>query len=113
MKNNIDDNEIKQVFEQIKTPEYDIKTKVLSEINNHGEVRRVNRKVLIAAAILAALLLVGTVGAATVFDNFKVFNFPYDNSGADITEENIMPEVTPLPDNIVISNAEEDKITIV
>lgn len=111
MKKNIDDNEVKQMYEKIKTPEYNIKENVMNEINNHNKVRHINRKALIAAAILTTLLLVGTVGAATIFDDFKVFNFPYDNSGADITEENIMPEVTPLPDNIVISNAEEDKIT--
>ncbi len=110
MKKNIDENKIKQMFEQIKTPEYDIKENVQNGIIAQGEVRRMNKKVLIAAAILAALLIVGTAGAAAVFDNFKVFNFPYGNSGEDIAEEEIVPETTPLPENAVISNAAEDKI---
>lgn len=86
MKNNND--KIKQMYESIDTPDYDVKDKVLAEINNQKRVPRISRKVLLVATMVMILLL-ATAGAAGAFDHMFIVR--------DISTIEEGPTISPTP----------------
>ncbi len=110
MKYSNDEKRIKQMYENIQTPNYDIKRNILNAIESKPTVHKINRKALIAATLFVVLLFVGTAGAMGMFGSFKVFNFPNENTQSGILEQEIIPEPTTIPEGItIISNPDEDQ----
>ena len=85
---------VKKMYQRVSTPEYDVKDKVLAEINKQKLPRKISRKLLIAAVMCLILLLAGTAAAAGVFDHIFTIN---SDGPEQIIEENF-PTPTPLPD---------------
>lgn len=102
MKNNKEEKRIIEMYKSVKTPEYKMKQAVLSNLNKQIAPLRANRKILLATVLGIILLLAGTVGAAAILENFKIFNFPFQNDQRGIIEQEVVPEPTILPENVAI-----------
>ena len=88
------EQKIKEMYNAIDTPKYDVSTDVLNSINNSNK-KYINKRVLIAAAIILSIfLLIGTAGATGAIRKWRTFDF-FGNS--TLQQEYYPSEITPAP----------------
>lgn len=107
--NNInDEKKIKEMYESIDTPKYDISKNVLESLHEKPQRRSLNKRVLTLVAVICGLfLLIGTAGATGVFSNWQTFDFFGNSTLQDINPPSITPTPTADPLGATASNISE------